>query len=508
MRTGFANRDAEVGRALWPILRSWKQRVAFEEAFLSMKEVPSHAHVSNPKGAKISSAQARAERAVKEAAERAFGDAYRPQEAKTFSQVLTAGGKPGPRFNRRGVQFACLVNGSATLNGKPMAVGEPVRIDTGQVYEFESERGSIVTSHVFPFRDVLCGIAYRARKQKATGPLVTLVVIAKDIENHIDHCLLSCALQTHENLQVVVVVDRSTDDTALRAQAMCRRDKRFEVHVAKDPLGPNGARRLGLRRTRGEYCLLLDGDDWINDDAVERLVEVAQSQQAECVAFGFDHHNDRTREMWDPVLPTSVIVSEGPLFYSKEPHWALGVSTLNHTVWMYFFSARLIEVAENALPDLTLYEDLPFFLALIEHSRKTSIANQVFYHYRRDRLGQTTQNWTGVPPGMKVACLEVAFDCALDAMRTDPWFHQLILLYKIERVYLHERRVCRLSGDVEGLLAWDRCWIRLIAKMPGDLEKSIVHGPTRKRFRDARRPLMRAIQFNRRALRLRNNVKS
>lgn len=473
-----------------------------------MKDVPSDVRVSRPVNAKISSTQAHAERIVRAAAERNFGDAYRPQEGKTFSQVLIGGKKPSPRFNRRGVQFMCLVSGSATLNGDALEVGEPVRIDAGQVYDLEGEEGAVVTSHVFPYRDVLCGVPYRARVEKATGPLVTLVVIAKDIENHIDHCLLSCALQTHENLQVVVVVDRSEDDTALRVQAMCRRDERFEVHVAKDTLGPNGARRLGLRRARGEYCLLLDGDDWINDDAVERLLAVAKSQDAECVVFGFDHHNDRTREMWDPVLPTPVIVSEGPLFYSKEPHWALGVSQLNHTVWMYFFSARLIDVAADALPDLTLYEDLPFFLALIEHSHKTSIANQVLYHYRRDRLGQATQNWTGVPPGMKVACLEVAFDCALGAMRTDPWFHQLILLYKIEKVYLHERRVCRQAGDVEGLLAWDRCWIRLVAKMPRDLEQSIVHDPTRKRFRDAKRPLVRAIQFNRRALRLRSSVKS
>lgn len=445
----------------------------------------------------------RAERAVKDAAQDAFGGSYRALEAKTFVTKIEKTSELSSRYNQRGTQFMTLVEGEATLNGLVMEAGAVIRLDVGQVFDLSTSGQATVVSHIFPYRPYLADKAYALPKGRLVGPKVSLIVIAKNIENHIDHCLLSCALQTHKNIEVVVVVDQSKDQTAARAKAWADRDKRFLIEVADQSLGPNGARKLGLKTSSGDYCLFVDGDDWINFDAVERLASVAKTQNSECVVFGFDHHNDKTQAMWDQVLPTTVSVVEGPLFYSREAHWALGVSTLNHTVWMYFFARRLADHTERALLDISLYEDLPFFLTLLEHANVTTICNQVLYHYRRDRLGQVTQNWNGVSPGRKIAALEVAVRHALGGVWTDHWFYQAILLYKIERIYLFERRVCLQNQDVESVLGWDRCWLRLLALFPDSLSASITHEPTRKRFTEAKRPLKRAIMFNRRARRLR-----
>jgi len=443
-------------------------------------------------------------RRLEEEARGVFGDSFNVAEAKIVSIAAKLRARKRPRYNKRGTMFVSASEEGAQLNGRPMIPDHIYRIDPGQIFDIASTKPLEILSLVYPYREVLTFLPYAGKKVTKDKPLVSLVIIAKDIENYIDHCVSSCCIQTYANVEVVIVVDKSKDETASRAQAWAAMDRRVKSIVLEKATGPNGARKIGIRAASGSYLMLLDGDDWINEDAIELLVESATRQGADCVAFGFDHHNDRTREMWDQVLPTSVIVQEGPLFYSKEPHWALGVANLNHTVWMYFFSSALKHVALDALLDATLYEDLPYFLGLIEHANKTTIFNSVLYHYRRERIGQVTQNWTKVPAGRKVAALEVAFNKAFDAMRSDRWFYQLILLYKIERIYLFERRVCRHDGDVEGVLAWDRSWIRLLARFPEDIAPLITYPATQKRFIEARRPLKRAIIFNRRAKRLRN----
>lgn len=443
---------------------------------------------------------------ARDATRRLFMDEYVSNETADFVWVMPAGQATKPFYNRRGVEFFSLVRGDATFNGRALSIGEALRVDPGSIGQFKTNNGAEFTSHIFPFREVLCHKLFSPEVNRAF-PLVSLIIIAKDIEGHVAHCIASCLLQTHSNIEVVVVVDKSDDNTLRVCLDFKKFDHRVTVLCCDQPLGANRARRAGLSKAVGDYCLILDGDDWISDDAIEKLIGVSKSQDADVVVFGFDHHSDRTRRMWDPVLPTSVIVSEGPLFYSKEPHWALGVSTLNHTVWMYFFAARIKYAAISSLIDVPLYEDLPFFLALIESSSKTAVANQVFYHYRRDRIGQVTQDWSGVQVGLKLSCLETAVNHALESIRSDHWFYQLILLYKIERIVSFERKACRLAGDVEGAIAWERYWLRLMAKFPDTLIPLITNKPTQRRFRTAKHPVIRALKFNRHARLLRKGRK-
>jgi glycosyltransferase involved in cell wall biosynthesis len=437
-----------------------------------------------------------------QAARQLFDDVYRAEECADFIWRVPSGTSTSGIYNQRGVEFFSLVRGDALLNGRPLRVGEVLRVSPGAISQIKTKGGAELVSHIFPYRKVLCHKPYRPTIDRNLE-LVSLIVIAKDIEHHVSQCIQSCLLQTWSNVEVIVVVDKSQDETLLVCREFADFDRRITILSSDEQLGANKARKMGLRHAKGEYCLFLDGDDWISGDAIDKLMGVAETQQADVVVFGFDHHSDRTRNVWDPVLPTSVVVTEGPLFYSKEPHWALGVSTLNHTVWMYFFSHKLRDVANAALLDVVFYEDLPFFLALIEKSSKTAIANQIYYHYRRDRIGQATHDWKGVPVGLKLTCLEAAVKHALDSICSDHWFYQLILLYKVERIVLYERKACRVAGDVESAIAWERYWLRITALFPTSLSPLIIHKPTRRRFRNSKSPILRALKFNRHAYLLR-----
>lgn len=88
-------------------------------------------------------------------------------------------------------------------------------------------------------------------------PLVSVVVPAYNAGRYIEDCLRSILDQDYPSLQVIVVDDGSTDDTAARVQAFGDR-----VTYRRQPnSGSAVARNLGVELAEGEFIAFNDSDD-------------------------------------------------------------------------------------------------------------------------------------------------------------------------------------------------------------------------------------------------------
>jgi hypothetical protein len=416
-----------------------------------------------------------------------FADRYVAKDGKTQTWNLTPGSKMGPWFNKRGTEFVQVVEGSAVVNGVSVSQGDVIRVDTGEIVSLITTKGCVLASHIHPYVRHLTHCVHKSFDYSSqSGPLVSIVVIAKEIETYVAHCISSCFNQTYKNIQIIVVDDNSEDDTFEKARSMAKYDSRVEVY--SQSLGVNGVRKFGIEKARGDYCMLIDGDDWLREDAVEKLVAVAQERSSECVAFGFDHYNDKTGVIWDPIYPTGVHLKSPPFYYEKNNQTAWENSQYHHTVWMYFFSLRLKEIALKALTHIYLYEDLPFYLTLLQHAANPSLCNYVLYHYRRERAGQFTGNWVAVNATQKRVCLEISVKHAVSLMDHDDWFHRLILIYKVKTIVDYEINLVALQKDREAEAAWRNLWLHLLRLFPRDLEDRIILHVVKMDFRNAHAP--------------------
>lgn len=91
-------------------------------------------------------------------------------------------------------------------------------------------------------------------------PLVSVVVPAYNAANTVEATLASVAAQDYPNFEVIVVDDGSKDDTALRVEALAKRDPRFRL-VSKANGGVAAARNLGIAESQGDFIATLDADD-------------------------------------------------------------------------------------------------------------------------------------------------------------------------------------------------------------------------------------------------------
>ena len=105
-------------------------------------------------------------------------------------------------------------------------------------------------------------------------PLVSVIISAYNVADYIGAAIDSTLAQTYPNLEVIVVNDGSTDDTA----AVIERYRADVVIVDRPNGGPSAARNSGLRVARGALIAMLDGDDTWLPDRIERLVDLLDAR--------------------------------------------------------------------------------------------------------------------------------------------------------------------------------------------------------------------------------------
>ncbi|MBF0722785.1 glycosyltransferase family 2 protein [Sanguibacter inulinus] len=86
--------------------------------------------------------------------------------------------------------------------------------------------------------------------------------------------IASVLAQTHEDLELVIVDDGSTDDTVARARAAAGSDPRVVIIAEGEKLGKVGAFNRAYAESSGGAVVLLGGDDIVPPDSLEHRLDV------------------------------------------------------------------------------------------------------------------------------------------------------------------------------------------------------------------------------------------
>jgi succinoglycan biosynthesis protein ExoO len=89
---------------------------------------------------------------------------------------------------------------------------------------------------------------------------------------HVEQSLRSALASTLRDIEVVVVDDCSTDDTLARVAAVAAADPRVRIEAVPVNGGVAASRNRALALARGRWFAILDSDDLIAADRLERLV--------------------------------------------------------------------------------------------------------------------------------------------------------------------------------------------------------------------------------------------
>lgn len=116
--------------------------------------------------------------------------------------------------------------------------------------------------------------------------LVSIIVPCYNVDSYVDRCLDSLVNQSYANIEIIAVDDGSTDDTSHIIDTMSINESRI-ITIHKKNRGLSSARNTGLNECKGKYVLFVDGDDYLDVDAVEKLVQAAEKNEAPIVMFPY-----------------------------------------------------------------------------------------------------------------------------------------------------------------------------------------------------------------------------
>jgi glycosyltransferase involved in cell wall biosynthesis len=128
--------------------------------------------------------------------------------------------------------------------------------------------------------------------------LVSVVIPAYNAAAYLGETLRSVQAQTYRNIEILVVDDGSTDDTAAIAA-------RFGVRCLTQPnQGQAAARNAGIRAANGRYIALLDADDLWEPEKLQlqvALLEQTGLAWAYCDGYDFDSDTGQTSYQFSQV---------------------------------------------------------------------------------------------------------------------------------------------------------------------------------------------------------------
>ncbi|MBW4028564.1 MAG: glycosyltransferase family 2 protein [Acidobacteria bacterium] len=162
-------------------------------------------------------------------------------------------------------------------------------------------------------------------------PTVSVIIPCYNGAHHVAIAIDSVLSQTMHDLEVIVVDDGSTDDTA-RVVELYRSDLRVRCLYQKNR-GLPGARNAGALASRAEFLAFLDADDRLAPQALEVMLDHLNETHAAWCLIDIIRRTPEGAELQKTVLPEGDIVHgilrddfiRRAMFFDREAFCSVGM---------------------------------------------------------------------------------------------------------------------------------------------------------------------------------------
>ncbi len=120
---------------------------------------------------------------------------------------------------------------------------------------------------------------------KSDSPLASIVIPVHNGERYLTESIDSCLNQTYANIEIIIVDDKSTDNTLNILREYERKDNRIKILPVEKQNGLGNVINIGIKESKGKYIVRMDADDIMYPTRIEKQVEYLESNE-ECVAVG------------------------------------------------------------------------------------------------------------------------------------------------------------------------------------------------------------------------------
>ena len=210
---------------------------------------------------------------------------------------------------------------------------------------------------------------------------ISLIAPIYGVEPYIRQFAESALGQTYDDIQFIFVNDGTKDNSMAILDALI--EERFAhlrpriTIINKENGGLPSARKSGLEVAEGEYILFADSDDWLELNAVERVMALAERTDADIVYFDLVKEYGGGKQS---VKHERTYTAENRLRWIEN---MFNYRSFGYTVTKCF-RRKLYTDNKIVFPKLGMHEDICLMAQIIFYAQSIAQLPEPLYHYRKD----------------------------------------------------------------------------------------------------------------------------
>lgn len=218
-----------------------------------------------------------------------------------------------------------------------------------------------------------------------TKPLISFVVPSYNSEEYL-HFALDSLLGHEKEIEILVVDDGSKDKTLEIAKSYAEKHPNI-IPIHQENKGHGGAINTAISCAKGLYFKILDSDDWVDQNALNVLLEDIKSIKdlPDCYLTNYTYWEGREKE--------ANTISYRHKIKKNETVSLNEIKTLDTKSYFTLHSAmfRLETVKDSGvrLPEHCFYEDNFYVYACLSKTKTVRYLDLKFYQYLMGRPGQS-----------------------------------------------------------------------------------------------------------------------
>lgn len=214
------------------------------------------------------------------------------------------------------------------------------------------------------------------------SPKVSVIIPVYNTAPYLRESIGSIVNQSLHGIEILIVNDGSTDNSAEIIHELANEDGRIQVFEQENQ-GQSVARNVGLKYASGEYIYFMDSDDLLSLDALEKLYNRSLTRQLDVLFFDGDilYEDGQQTLSWDYHRTERYgeeIVYQGTLLLDD----MLEHYTFRATPWLYMVSRDFLTQQRLVFYPGIIHEDELFTMLLFIQSHRISCLKESLVQHR------------------------------------------------------------------------------------------------------------------------------
>ena len=215
--------------------------------------------------------------------------------------------------------------------------------------------------------------------------LLTITIPAYNVEQFLTQAVESVAKSQHsKEIEVLIINDGSKDGTAKVARELCKQYNCAKL-INKENGGHGSTINCGLEQASGKYFRVLDGDDWLDTEALDRFMDKLAKIDSDIVLSDYVEHYEKQGNN-KPVALYANLTEDVELKLEEIDFIQYGPLLSTTTI-----KTETLRSAKFPLDEHCFYVDQEFNLASYLSAQTLTYLPIMLYQYRLEREGQSMQ---------------------------------------------------------------------------------------------------------------------